>query len=213
MACMATHDHPLFTRLYGVIAGLEDDGPVGAARTTVAGHLAGRTLIVGLGPGFDLLHLPDSVTEVIAVEPSASMRRAAHDRVTDYAKSRPIRVIDAVAEDLPLADASIDSILFAYVLCTVDDPSRAMAEARRVLRPGGVVAVMEHVRGAPGSWSGRAQRVVSRIWPHVAGGCHCDRDTRAAFADAGFDTSDLTDTVLVNVPPVAPAVVGTVRPH
>lgn len=208
---MAAHDHPVFTRIYGVLAGLEDDGPVGAARTTVSRHLTGRTLIVGLGPGFDLLHLPDTVTEVVAVEPSASMRRAAHDRVAQYERSRPIQVLDAVAEDLPLADDSVDSILFAYVLCSVDDPTRALAEARRVLHPGGVIAVMEHVQGRPGSWSRRWQRLLSGVWPHVAGGCHCDRDTRSEFTAAGFDTTDLADTVLVNVPPVAPALVGTVR--
>ena len=184
---------------------------MGEARTRTAATLSGRTLIVGLGPGLDLEHLPDAVSEVVAVEPSAPMRAAARGRVAHFERHRPIVVLDAVAEDLPLADASVDSILFAYVLCSVDDPDLALREAARVLRPGGAVAVMEHVRATEGSWTRRAQRAVAPIWPRMAGGCRCDRDTRAALERAGFDTSQVSDEVLVNVPPVSPAIVGTAR--
>lgn len=210
---MAAHDHPVFTRIYGAIASLEDGGAVGRARTTAARDLHGRLLIVGLGPGHDLHHLPDAVTEVVAIEPSQSMRAAAHKRVAEFAEAgRPIEVVDAVAEHLPLADDSVDSILFVYVLCTVDDPAAALAEARRVLRPGGTVGMLEHVRGEPGTWSRRSQRLVSWWWPVLGGGCHCDRDTRSVFAAAGFDLSGVEDTVLVNLPPVAPAILGTAQP-
>ena len=208
---MARHDHPVFSRLYGLIARAEEGGPVGEARTRTAAALSGRTLIVGLGPGLDLEHLPDAVSEVVAVEPSAPMRAAARGRVAHFERHRPIVVLDAVAEELPLADASVDSILFAYVLCSVDDPDLALREAARVLRPGGAVAVMEHVRATEGSWTRRAQRAVAPIWPRMAGGCRCDRDTRAALERAGFDTSQVSDEVLVNVPPVSPAIVGTAR--
>lgn len=208
---MGSHDHPVFSRIYGLVARAEEGGPVGAARTRVAAPLAGRTLIVGLGPGIDLAHLPDAVTEVIAVEPSAPMRSAARTRVAQFARRRPIEVLDAVAEDLPLADDSVDSILFAYVLCSVDRPQQALAEAARVLRPGGTVAVLEHVRAAPGSWTARLQRLAAPVWPYVAGGCHCDRDTRADLELAGFDTAEIGDETLVNVPPVSAAIVGTAR--
>jgi ubiquinone/menaquinone biosynthesis C-methylase UbiE len=210
---MPGHDHPLFSRLYTLLAGWEEGGSVGAARTEVATKLSGRTLIVGLGPGFDLAHLPAAVTDVVAVEPSAPMRNAARGRVDEFGHTRPIEVIDAVAETLPLPDDSVDSILFAYVLCSVDQPGTALREARRVLRADGVVGVLEHVRGYDGSWASRSQRLLAPVWPRLAGGCHCDRDTRAELEAAGFDTSDIVDESLVNLPPVAPAIIGTARPR
>ena len=209
---MPGHDHPIFTRVYSLIARLEEGGSVGQARQEVSAALSGRILIVGLGPGLDLRHLPPAVTEVVAIEPSRPMREAAENEVS-AARRRglPVEVIDAVGEDLPLPDDSFDGVLFVYVLCSVTDPDAAIAEGRRVLRPGGLVAVMEHVRGAPKTFSARTQRVVAGIWPRIAGGCHCDRDTRAALAAGGFDTAGLRDAVLVNLPPVAPVVMGVAR--
>lgn len=206
---MPAHDHPLFTQVYRLIARAEDSGAVGKARTDVSEHLHGRLLIVGLGPAEDLHHLPDTVTEVVGVEPSASMRRAAHAAIVHAAM--PVEVVDAVGEELPMPDDSVDSVLFAYVLCSVDDPARVIDEALRVLRPGGTIAVLEHVAGADGSWMRRAQRLVSPVWPWFAGGCRCDQDTRAVFEAAGLVLDDLQSTMLTNVPPVAPALVGTIR--
>lgn len=203
------HDHPLFTLIYRFIASAEDSGAIGHYRTQVSAELEGRVLIVGLGPAQDLHHLPAAVTEVVAVEPSASMRRAARDLVA--AAPMPVEVIDAVGEDLPLPDNSVDGVLFAYVLCTVDDPQQVIGEALRVLRPGGAIAVLEHVRAAEGSWMLRFQRVVSPVWPRIAGGCRCDRDTRQLLVAAGLDVADLRDVRMAPVPPVAPGLVGVVQ--
>lgn len=211
---MATHDHPVFTWIYKWLVRVEDSGSVGRARSSATEELSGRVLIVGLGPGEDLHHLPPTVTDVVAVEPSPSMRRAAEPLI---AKARSggttVELIDAVAEDLPLADDSVDGVLFAYVLCSVDDPDRAVAEARRVIRPEGRLAVLEHVRASPGSASALLQRAVSRAWPFLTGGCRCDRETRQILERGGFDTREVIDTVLVNVPPVHPAIMGTARPR
>lgn len=205
---MARHNHPVFTQVYRFIARAEDSGTVGAARSEIGQSLSGRLLIVGLGPAEDLHHLPASVTEVVGIEPSASMRRAAQSAVTKA--SMPVEIVDAVGEDLPLPDNSVDSVLFAYVLCSVDDPDRVVAEALRVLRPGGVIAVLEHVSAESG-WMRRAQRFASPVWPWIAGGCRCDRNTRAVFEAAGLDVAGLRDTVLTPVPPVAPALIGTIQ--
>jgi len=112
---MAAHDHRLFTRLYGVLADLGEHSELGAARSAVLAGAHGRLLIVGLGPGHDLDHLPEAVTSVVAVEPSASMRAASLGRVV-ATRDRGIEVelIDAVGEHLPLPDDSVDSVLFAY---------------------------------------------------------------------------------------------------
>ncbi len=206
---MAPHDHPVFTQVYKLLARAEDSGAVGKARTEVSRALHGRLLVVGLGPAEDLHHLPEAVTEVVGIEPSASMRKAAEANVA--ASSIPVEVVDAVGEQLPLPDDSVDSVLFAYVLCSVEDPELVVAEALRVLRPGGTIAVLEHVRAAEGTWMRRAQKLASPLWPRFAGGCRCDQDTRAVFAAAGLDLSDLASPALTPVPPVAPSLVGTIR--
>lgn len=212
---MAAHDHPLFTRLYEVIADLGEHSQLGSARSEVLAGAHGRLLIVGLGPGHDLEHLPEAVTSVVAVEPSDSMRAAAQHRV-EAARDRGLEVelIDAVGEALPLPDDSVDCVLFAYVLCSVDSVDEVLAEARRVLHPDGSVCVLEHVRAEPGTWTERMQSVVSigGLWPLLAGGCRCTQDTRAELAGAGFHVEDLSERTLVNVPVVNWTLMGSSRP-
>ena len=215
LAGMAAHDHPLFTRLYKVIADLGEHSELGAARSEVLAGAHGRLLIVGLGPGHDLDHLPEAVTSVVAIEPSDSMRAASLPRV-EAARARGLEVelIDAVGEALPLPDDSVDCVLFAYVLCSVDSVEDVLAEARRVLHPDGSVCVLEHVRAEPGTWTERMQRVVSvgGLWPALAGGCRCTQDTRAALAEAGFHVEALSERALVNVPVVNWTLMGSSRP-
>lgn len=215
LASMAAHDHPLFTRLYEVISDLGEHSELGAARSEVLSGAHGRLLIVGLGPGHDLDHLPDAVTSVVAVEPSDSMRAACLPRV-EAARARGLEVelIDAVGEALPLPDDSVDCVLFAYVLCSVDSVEEVLAEARRVLHPDGSVCVLEHVRAESGTWTERLQRAVSigGLWSRLAGGCRCTQDTRAALAGAGFHVEDLSEQALVNVPVVNWTLMGSSRP-
>ena len=209
---MAGHDHPLFTLVYRAVAGAGERTGLGELRERALAPATGRLLILGLGPGHDLDHLPDEVTSVVAIEPSASMRTSAESRVAaTRARGIDVEVVDAVGEALPIPDDSIDSVLLAYVLCTVEDVDAALAEVRRVLRPGGVVCVMEHVRAPEGTWLRRSQRLVAPVWPRLAGGCHADRDTRAALARAGFDVAGLRDITITSLPPVAPTLVGTAR--
>ena len=209
---MSRHNHPIFTQAYRLIARVEDSGAVGRARSEVSAALTGRLLIVGLGPAEDLHHLPPSITEVVAVEPSAAMRHAAAGAVRAAEESgRSVTVLDAVGEELPIPDDSVDSALLAYVMCSVDDPARVIAEVDRVLRPGGRIGVLEHVVAQEGSWMRRFQRLASPVWPLVAGGCRCDRDTRADLEAGGFDTVGVRSEELVPFPPVAPALVGVAQ--
>lgn len=207
---MIGHDHPMFTRLYRVIAALGEHTGVAQARGEALAAARGRLLIVGLGPGHDLDHLPGSVTAVVAVEPSASMRRAARARVAETRRRGiEVELIDAVGEDLPLSDDSVDAVLFAYVLCSVDDPDRVIAEAARVLRPGGTWGILEHVRATEGTWSHRLQRWSAPVWPRVTGGCHADRDTAAALSRGGVSVDSLRRLTVANVPVVAPTLLGS----
>lgn len=212
---MATHDHPVFTRLYQVISGAGEHSPLAAARTHVLSGVHGRLLIIGLGPGHDLDHLPPAVTSVVAVEPSASMRAVSMPRVrAARARGCQVELVDAVGEDLPLADDSVDAVLFAYVLCSVDSVEQVLTEVRRVLHPDGAVCVLEHVRARPGTLTDRVQRAVSvgGLWPKVMGGCQCRRQTRSDLAAAGFHVEDLVERPLVKVPVVGWTLLGTSRP-
>jgi ubiquinone/menaquinone biosynthesis C-methylase UbiE len=203
------HDHPVFARLYDWLTWAGELTTVGRWRTEALSSASGRLLVVGLGPGHDLAHLPTAVTEVVAVEPAASMRRIAARRVG----RTPVRLIAGVGEHLPLPDASVDSVLLALVLCSVDDPVAVLAEVARVLRPGGVVCVFEHVRARDTSLLGRIQDRLAKPWSRIAGGCEPHRRTRQAFEAAGYDTSALADrTLVLNVPLLAPTLIGVARP-
>jgi ubiquinone/menaquinone biosynthesis C-methylase UbiE len=101
-------------------------------------------------------------------------------------------VVDGVAEALPVEDGSADAVVASIVLCSVPDPARALAERRRVVQPGCELRFLEHVR-APSARKARLQRSLdrARLWPRVAGGCDCGRDTLAAIGTAGFRIDEI----------------------
>jgi ubiquinone/menaquinone biosynthesis C-methylase UbiE len=147
--------------------------------------LAGVVVELGAGDGANFPLYPETVTEVIAVEPEPRFRAQA----TEAARQAevPIRVEPGTAENLPVEDASVDAVLASLVLCTVPDQAAALTEARRVLRPGGELRFYEHVHAE--SQPLRAVLEVldrSHIWPTIGGGCHPARDTLSAIKAAGF---------------------------
>lgn len=179
--------HPIFAFVYSKLPESPEDAE--RRRQLLAG-LHGKVVEVGAGDGRNFAHYPPGVEEVVAVEPESRLRRSAERR----AAGAPVRVrvVDALAEGLPLERASIDAVVFSLVLCSVPDQAAALAEARRVLRRGGELRVFEHVRAADPIKARRQDRV-NRLWPRFTGGCQCNRDTRAALDAAGFDTSDVAD--------------------
>jgi SAM-dependent methyltransferase len=177
--------HPLFARFYERLSRLMERD-VGERRDELLSGLFGRVLEIGAGNGMNFAHYPSTVDEVVALEPEPYLRQKAEAA----AAGAPVRVRvgDAAAYPLPLADESVDTAIASLVLCSVPDPGRALAEMRRVLKPGGELRFMEHVR----SDRPRKARVQERldslgIWPRVAGGCHCSRDTVATIEGAGFE--------------------------
>ncbi|MEO6881222.1 MAG: class I SAM-dependent methyltransferase [Mycobacteriaceae bacterium] len=202
------HAHPVFAQVYRLVAAAGERGGYGRLRASVLTEASGRLLILGLGPGHDLAHLPAAVTSVVAIEPDPSMRALARGRVA--ACPVPVTLLSADAHDLPLADGSIDAVLCACVLCSVAQPPRTLAELRRILVPGGRLLLLEHVAAPQGHWVGRLQQLLEPVWGRAAGGCSIRRDTRAAVAGAGFDTTAVSTTMVwPNVPPIAPTVLGT----
>jgi ubiquinone/menaquinone biosynthesis C-methylase UbiE len=203
---MATHR--VFAAGYSVVAAAGEATGYGRLRTRALADARGTVLVVGLGPGHDLLHLPPGVTRVVAIEPDAAMRRRAARRIR---RARvPVDLLGATAERLPLPDASVDSALAALVLCTVVDPVAAAAELHRVIRPGGGLHVLEHVAAPSGTRSRRWQQRLDPAWARMAAGCRLTRDTRQVLAAAGFEVGPLRDVVVRTAPPpVAYQLVGT----
>lgn len=176
--------HPIFARVFDRLCPTMER-EVGPHRDELVAGLHGRVVEIGAGNGANFARYPATVAEVLALEPEPYLR----ERAADAARTAPVpvRVRDGVAEEIPLEDASVDAAVVSLVLCSVHDPARAAAELQRVVRPGGEVRFFEHVRAAsPGK--ARLQRALdrSRLWPGVAGGCHCARDTVATLEAAGL---------------------------
>ncbi len=175
--------HPIFARVYARQSqGMEPS--VGDYRRRLLAGLQGRVIEVGAGNGLNFHHYPETVTEVVAVEPEPYLRALA---VTAARRaSVPVQVLDGTADQLPAAGGAFDAGVASLVLCSVPDPAHALAELHRVIRPGGELRFWEHVLAdTPGL--ARSQRLMDHVWPLLLGGCHVSRNTLAEIAAAGFE--------------------------
>jgi len=211
MAAPSVH-HPLFARFYTHVLARNEPAELRAYRDELLAGLSGRVVEVGAGAGANFPHYPDTVTEVVAVEPEPYLREQAVAAAAGAAVR--VTVVDGIADALPLEDGSCDAAVACLVLCSVPDQARALAELRRVLEPGGELRFLEHVRGATPRMA-RAQRFVDRtFWPHAFGGCHTARDTVAAIERAGFALErhrDLQPRSLPSFMPISPQAIGSAR--
>jgi len=151
-------------------------------------RVRGRVLEIGAGDGENFGAFDPGV-EWIGLEPDEKRRAELATRAREWHHaSAPL---DAHAESIPLPDHSVDAVVGTYVLCSVDDPAATLAEVRRVLVPGGRVIFVDHVIAPPGTLKRAVQRVATPISKRVCHGCHWDRDTERALADAGFVSGDI----------------------
>jgi ubiquinone/menaquinone biosynthesis C-methylase UbiE len=182
--------HPMFARLYPRLARAMDRSGLLEHRRRLLDGLHGEVIEIGAGHGGNFPHYPREVTQVLAVEPEPRLRATARQAATRAPV--PVDVADGLADRLPADDDSMDAAMFCLVLCSVPDPAAALAEARRVLRPGGRLRVLEHVRADGHPATERLQRLLdATFWPHVAGGCHSGRDTATEIERAGFTVERL----------------------
>lgn len=174
-------------------------------KRALLGGLRGEVLEVGPGGGVNFEFYAASAVRWIGIEPNTF----AHERLHAAAARRGIAatVIAAGAEAIPLPDASVDAVVSTLVLCSVSAPAQALAEIRRVLRPGGRFVFVEHVAAPRASWLRRLQRAIRAPWRLAGGGCEPDRETWRTIEAAGFSRVDI-DHFHVALPVVSPHVAG-----
>jgi len=177
-----------------------------AHRQQLVGTAAGRVLEIGGGTGANLPYYSQGVVELVIAEPSQPMARRLEPKLNGY--RIPTRILLTPAERLPLETGSFDYVVSTLVLCTVQDPTMALAEIRRVLKSEGRLLFIEHVRSENPRLAGWQDRL-HRPWAWFGCGCQCNRRTAENIRDAGFSVADLRQDELSSVPPlVRPVIVG-----
>jgi ubiquinone/menaquinone biosynthesis C-methylase UbiE len=175
-----------------VLRGREFAGP----RARAAAGLEGEVLEIGFGSGLNISFYPAGLKRVRAVEPASAGRRLAARRAA--ACPVPVEYAGSDAQVLPVGDASVDSVLSTWTLCTIPDATRALAEIVRVLRPGGALRFVEHGL-APDERVARLQRRLTPLQRRAFGGCHLDRRIDQLVAAAGLELTRL-DTYYMQGP-------------
>ena len=176
-------------RIYDPFVWLGERRGMAHRRRELLAAARGRVLEIGAGTGLNVPHYPPGVDELILTEPVASMARRLERRAAKREGNMP-RVVVASAQCLPFPDDSFDAVVSTLVLCTVPEPDRALAEIRRVLKPGGLLLFIEHVRSDSERW-GRWQDRLARPWAAFASGCRCNRNTLDLLDASGIPVSEL----------------------
>jgi len=177
------YEQHILPRLIDVVCG---DRSFDRWRAEASEGLSGTVLEIGFGSGLNLPHYPERVERVLAVEPSTVARKRAASRM----RTAPVQVdfIGLDGESIPAEDDSVDAALCTFTLCTIPDVDRALAEIRRVVRPGGEFRFLEHGL-APDAGVARWQYRLDGIEQRLAGGCHLTRDPLELISRAGMDVT------------------------
>lgn len=164
----------IIAALYDRMTATSERAGLAAQRRRLLRDARGRVLEVGAGTGINLDHYPDGVEDLVLVEPERAMARKLRGRLRQL--GRTAEIVEADAAALPFPDDSFDTVVCTLVLCSIVDPRRALDELRRVLRPGGSLLFLEHVR-SDDLRTARLQDRVNTVWRFVANGCNCNRPT------------------------------------
>jgi ubiquinone/menaquinone biosynthesis C-methylase UbiE len=196
----------VFAAMYDRMLGKTERAGLGEHRRALLAEATGDVLEIGGGTGANLQYYGDTVRSLTIVEPEKPMLRRLEQHIEQ--SGRQAKALRAPAEDLPFNDASFDAIVSTLVLCTVDDVPRALRELCRVLRPGGKLLFIEHVR----SDDEKLARTQDRMLPinvRIGHGCHPNRRTLDSIRDAGFEITSLEHDTLKHTPKfIRPLIVG-----
>ncbi len=175
--------------------------PILKQREKIVPLAQGRVLEVGMGSGINLqFYDPSKVEFVFGLEPSQGMRRKAQKNLA--ASPVEVRWLDLPGEEVPLEDNSVDTVVLTFTLCTIPDFRTALAQMRRVLKPGGTLYFCEHGE-APDEAVRRWQARINPIWKKLAGGCNLNRPIPTSLEDAGFSIDKLETMYLPGSPKFA----------
>ena len=196
----------IFAALYDTVQRGAEEATFRRHREALLARVRGRVIEIGGGTGANLPYYGSDVEELAITEPEEPMARRLEGKLGGY--SLPASVVRAPAESLPFEDGSFDFAVSTLVLCTVEDPARALGEIRRVLKPGGQLLFLEHVRSDDpklAKWQDRVQPLQYRI----GHGCHCNRATLENIERAGFAVSEVEHDEVKKAPPIVrPLIAG-----
>lgn len=195
----------IFAATYDRMSRKSEEAGLRALRQTLLADATGRVLEIGAGTGTNLPFYDGLMESLVVTEPAPPMLRRLQRTAREC--TLPIQVLRAPAEDLPFEDGSFDSVVSTLVLCGVDDQPRALREVHRVLRPGGQLLFLEHVRSDDHQFARFQDRMnwLNRLVVQ----CDCNRPTLAAIEAAGFGVTRLERTTMPKAPKfVRPLIVG-----
>lgn len=167
----------------------------------------GRVLEIGVGSGLNLPLYTDRTTEILGLDPHPRLLAMASEK----SRSVPSELIEGSAESIPLDDASIDTVVSTWSLCTIRDVAAALAEIRRVVKPDGQLLFVEHGL-APENSVQRWQNRLTPFWKRLAGGCHLNRPISSLIQDAGFHIAQMQTGYMPGPKPMTFTYEGAARP-
>jgi ubiquinone/menaquinone biosynthesis C-methylase UbiE len=197
----------LFASFYDRALKASEENGLGDMRRALLAAARGRVVEIGAGTGVNLDLYGDGIEDLTLVEPDPHMGAKLRGRLADH--SGPARLVTAPAEAIPFPDDTFDTAVATLVLCTVPDPVAAIAELGRVLKPGGRLLFIEHVR-AEDPDSARWQDRLEKPWRFLADGCHCNRDTEANLRASLFQVESVEHGKMPKAMPIVrPLIRGT----
>jgi ubiquinone/menaquinone biosynthesis C-methylase UbiE len=199
----------LFARMYDRINERSERAGLAGERRGLVGTARGATIEIGAGTGLNVAHYPRSLERLVLVEPDGKMATRLRRRIEEC--GRTAEIVAASAEELPFDDHTFDTAVVTFVLCTVEDAAVALAEIRRVLKPGGRLLFLEHVR----SHEERLARRQDRIRPIYRAliDCRPNRDTLGAITSSGFAPESVRHGEVPGAPAIErPMIIGVACP-
>jgi ubiquinone/menaquinone biosynthesis C-methylase UbiE len=201
--------HRIFAAVYDRLMAAGEKAGLREMRRGIVGDASGRTLELGAGTGHNLDHYTGAVSELVLTEPDPYMAKRLRRKIGEHPPApASVDVVETGAESLPFEDGSFDTVVATLVFCTIPDAEAAAGEVARVLKPGGRLLFLEHVRAEPGSGTERWQDRLERPWGWIGAGCHPNRDTAALLARSQLHVDRLEHTEMPgHAPPLVKPVI------
>jgi ubiquinone/menaquinone biosynthesis C-methylase UbiE len=178
-------------------------------RSRIVPAATGRVLEIGIGSGLNLPFYSEGITQVLGLDPSPKLLEMA--REAGRRASIPLELVESSAEDIPIEDRNIDTVVTTWTLCSIPEAQHALEDMRRVLKPGGRLLFVEHGR-APEPRVQWWQDHLTPAWKHLSGGCHLNRAVSELIKNSGFQIERLDTGYMPGPKPMTFMYEGSARP-